>query len=218
MVASPIRLHYFKIQGPAEPIRLLLADSGVEHDDIRIQSMDNFKSDYKTKRTITPFGKVPVLEYGDLVIPESGAILRFLGAELGYPSNNLETALSEGLMTTLDDVNDAYRKARDGEEGALKKWFEEDLPQKLDMYEAWTEKWNKSGEGYFFGTEKPTFAEFGFLELFYWYTSIYSSVLDKHPKLKAVYTKLLNREGIQKYLNEGRRPETRGGPVVSKIL
>ncbi len=69
---------YFDIRGRAEPIRLLLEELGVDYVDRQITP-----EQWATIRTTTPFRRMPVYSEGDLRIPESFAILRYLGRKHG---------------------------------------------------------------------------------------------------------------------------------------
>jgi len=219
MVASKIRLSYFGIHGTVECSRVLLADSGVEHEDYIIDH-EQWPSKEKTNAQKYPMGFAPVLEYDDALIPESGAIFRFLAAELNYvPQNNLQDAYANGICTMLDDINaKGYRPARDDKEKpeALKTWFEEGSKGVLEKFEAWVNRIS-NGKTFIAGTDQITYADIKFYDLFHWYNSIYSKVLEPYPRLKSVYEAIGARQNIKTYF-ETKRTSRRGGPAVAKIL
>ncbi|XP_017875129.1 glutathione S-transferase 1-like, partial [Ceratina calcarata] len=67
------KLTYFNVTGLAEPIRLLLHQSGIKFEDIRF----DFEEWPKIKPT-TPLGQVPVLEIDGKPFVQSKAIARFI--------------------------------------------------------------------------------------------------------------------------------------------
>jgi len=76
-------------------------------------------------------GKVPYLEVDGVKIGQSKAIERFVAREVGLMgANNVEAFQIDQLCETLVDINQAYNKAKASEdkEAAMKKWFDEDLP------------------------------------------------------------------------------------------
>jgi glutathione S-transferase len=69
---------YFDIRGRAEPIRLLLEDAGVPYVDKQV-SLD----EWGAIRGTTPFHRMPVYSEDDKEIPESFAIMNYLGRKHG---------------------------------------------------------------------------------------------------------------------------------------
>jgi len=79
-----IRLSYFDLGGRAEGIRMLLNHAQVEFEDHRVTGES--WATLKSNKTECPTGKVPVLRYGDKVLTQSQAILRYVGMKYGYYS------------------------------------------------------------------------------------------------------------------------------------
>jgi len=62
----------------------------------------------KTKQCFieTPFGRLPVLMIDDKPLPQSGAIIRFLAAELNLePEDNLGKAYADMIMGAMEDAS-----------------------------------------------------------------------------------------------------------------
>ncbi|KAH8811315.1 glutathione S-transferase [Xylogone sp. PMI_703] len=85
--ATKPTLRYFDIGslGRGEPIRLFFKDVGIEFKDIRIPHDDNWPtvSAELQKKGLSRSGKIPVLEYNDVILTEHVPILRYLARDLG---------------------------------------------------------------------------------------------------------------------------------------
>jgi glutathione S-transferase len=77
-----IRLYDFHLSGNAHKVRNLLSLLGVEYErmDVDLRAGEQNHPDHLA---LNPFGQVPVLVDGDLVIRDSSAILVYLGRKLG---------------------------------------------------------------------------------------------------------------------------------------
>ncbi|OYQ31809.1 glutathione S-transferase [Niveispirillum lacus] len=77
-----MKLHYHPLSGNAHRARLFLSLLGVPHDLVEVDLMAGAhkQPDFLA---LNPFGQVPVLEDGDVVIPDSTAILVYLAKKHG---------------------------------------------------------------------------------------------------------------------------------------
>lgn len=77
------RLHGFPTQNSLKPL-YVLEELGVEYE---FQYVDLFQGEHKGEAflKLNPVGKVPVLEFGDESIFESGAICRYVANQAGSP-------------------------------------------------------------------------------------------------------------------------------------
>mmetsp|Transcript_17690 Transcript_17690/g.21456 ORF Transcript_17690/g.21456 Transcript_17690/m.21456 type:complete len:229 (-) Transcript_17690:166-852(-) len=113
-----LKLVYFDIDGKGEPIRLLLNYLGVEFEDMRFKSREEFIK-MKTDGTLA-FGQVPALFVGeDAVIVQSVAILRYigkLGRHLGfknlYPEDIIKAATVDFIMDFEADAFTGLRTCK----------------------------------------------------------------------------------------------------------
>jgi glutathione S-transferase len=80
-----IRLYDFHLSGNAQKVRNLLSLLGVEYErvDVDLRAGEQKQDDFLA---LNPFGHVPVLVDGDVVIRDSSAILVYLGRKLGHGS------------------------------------------------------------------------------------------------------------------------------------
>ncbi len=75
----PLRLHRFALSGHAHRVELFLSLLGLPHEcvDVDLPQGAHKRPDFLR---LNPFGQVPVLEDGDLVLPDSNAILVYLAS------------------------------------------------------------------------------------------------------------------------------------------
>ena len=129
--------------------RAVLAEKGLsyEHDPMLPMGVSD---EYKQKH---PMGKIPVLEDGDRVIPDSSAISQYLDAlhpePSLFPSDPFEraravwleeyadTAITGGAATVFQErvLGPLFFK-RDGDEAVIKETLEQTLPPHFDYLEA----------------------------------------------------------------------------------
>merc|ERR1711872_71476 len=83
-----------------EPCRLLLAYGGLKYEDERIPPPWDPASTWGTLKPSTPFGQLPLLQWGDEVICQSMACARFIAREVGLVgNNNMESGQVETKLT-----------------------------------------------------------------------------------------------------------------------
>lgn len=100
-------------------VRIVLAEKGVPHDSVVIDLDDRPAWIYAKN----PTGRVPVLEDGELVLPESAVILEYLEERFPepplLPADAAARALVRLRIFRFDDaLGDAYYAFRRGEDGA----------------------------------------------------------------------------------------------------
>lgn len=96
-----VKLYYFDGYGRAEQIRMLLNHAKVPFDDVRIA-----QAEWPTKKAElnAEFGQVPLLELDGKQYGQTGSILRLLGKQHGYYSEDPITAWK--IDTIYDSYND----------------------------------------------------------------------------------------------------------------
>jgi glutathione S-transferase len=131
------RLTYFDMRGRAEAIRVFLHATGIEFEDKRIVSPDEWTA---LGRTL-PFGVLPIYEEPpDMRLAESQAILRHLGRRLGrIAQTDLDLAYLDVAQEAIADSqenlwrfnwgNDYYRR--------LESYAQETLRPRLQRLERW---------------------------------------------------------------------------------
>lgn len=95
-----IKLYDFPLSGHGHRARLLLSLLGVDYQNINV---DLTKGEQKTPEflTLNPFGQVPVLVDGDVVIRDSNAILVYLAAKFAPEWNPTDAASAADIQAWL---------------------------------------------------------------------------------------------------------------------
>ena len=212
-VQPELKLHYFDIKGKGESIRLICAYGGLELEDHRFESRDQFLAMKASSRL--SFGQVPMLEVdGKVAMVQSAAIMRYLGKLTGlYPMD--DHILAQKIDAIMDQVSDVFmgstvltyglRYAIDLSPEAKEKCYgifnETVLPTHLKRAERVLQS---SSTGWMAGTTEPSPADF------VWYCSLVNMAAKKEmsdenkslsafPKLKAFMEKFESLEAIKEY-------------------
>lgn len=82
MTTPSIKLHGFRLSGHAHRVRLFLSLLGMPFESVEVD-LPNKAHKSPTFLAINPFGQVPVLEDGGVVIADSNAILVYLASKYG---------------------------------------------------------------------------------------------------------------------------------------
>ncbi|KAL1504863.1 hypothetical protein AB1Y20_008633 [Prymnesium parvum] len=167
---SALKLYYFNITGKGEAIRLFSAYAGLDLEDYRFASFEEFAA-LKADGTL-PYGQVPLLEVdGKHKLAQSAAILRYLAQIAGgeiYPSDPLLAAKVDAALDYEVDVfcgpTVASYTTRFGiemddqqKERAAALLSSEVMPRHLRTVES---QLKESATGWIAGTEKPSPADF----------------------------------------------------------
>ena len=201
-----IALHYFNIQGPAEPARLALVLGGVPFDDVRYDRALMLKAKEEGE---LPWGQLPILYVDGKKLAQSGAIGMWCARQAGLvPKDSFEqAAVDEIIQFISQDVrerviapslreSDAAKKAE-----MRKKINDETLPEKLKMLEA------RVGPKGFLVNDKLTMADIHFYVLANWIgmgvlDGITKECITQFPKLTALVQKLDEMPAIKKWNGE----------------
>jgi glutathione S-transferase len=99
-------------------VRIVLAEKGVQHETVEVDLDDRPAWIYEKN----PLGKVPVLEEGELVLPESVVIDEYLEerypAPALWPADSGERARGRLLVERFDSLSRPYYALRRGDEEA----------------------------------------------------------------------------------------------------
>lgn len=150
-----LRLLYFKLRGRGEASRLALAYTGTEFVDDR----RDFAEFPAFKETL-PFGQLPVLYVGDVAIPQSFTIIRYIARNCGggklYPADPVQAAIAESICDQISDVGSAgYAASNSADKAAALAAFKADkLPAMMKGIVAYL------GDKPFFGGAEPNLADF----------------------------------------------------------
>ena len=105
--------------------RIVLAEKGVEYETVEVDLTDRPAWIYEKNAT----GRVPVLEEGDWLLPESAVIMEYLEerypAPALLPADAADRALARLWIFRHDDFSGAYYRLRLGEDGAAGRFAEQ---------------------------------------------------------------------------------------------
>jgi glutathione S-transferase len=192
-------LTYFSSRGRAELIRLLLADTGVEHDEIAVGpwSPTDLPSDFVALRASgkLAYGALPLWEEPDgFHLAQSDAILRHLARTHGrYGASARETARCDELIAGVEDARAALRGQR---AASLSRWLGH-LEQRFAT---------SAGDGDFFLGAAPSVADvvlWHYLEVVH--DNKLGAALADHPRLASFYERYGARPVIAAYRASARR-------------
>ena len=97
-----LKLVYFDIDGArGEAARLAMVIGGVPFEDDRVKF-----ADWESRKPSTPFGALPVLEWGGQAVAQSNGINRYVGKLAGlYPSDAWQAALCDEAMDAVEEIS-----------------------------------------------------------------------------------------------------------------
>lgn len=114
--------------------RIALAEKGLEYDVVEVDLDDRPAWIYEKN----PLGRVPVLEEGDFILPESAVINEYLEERWPdpalWPADPGERALGRLLVHRFDELSRPYYALRRGDDGAAERLDEQlaSLAQRLE--------------------------------------------------------------------------------------
>ncbi len=196
-------LTYFDIRGRAECIRILLEEVGVAYDDRQITN-----AQWQELKPSTPFGQLPVLRIGEVVLVQTQAIMRHLARAHGLCGE------TETEWTRCDTAVEAIRDAdnhlgrvvwRPGFEQNRNSIIENELPERLVRLERFFIG-NPTGAPFWAGASL-TFADiiaFDYLENT---EALFPGALSATKKLAEFRDQIARRPNVEAYLLSRRRPD-----------
>jgi len=112
-----ISLTYFDYDGSRGlECRLALTTAGVDFEDIRVT-----RDQWLTLKSTLPYGALPVLTVDGSALPQSTAILGYVGRSYGlHPSDPWKAAEHDALMLSVEDLRAKIPGAKGLDEAALK--------------------------------------------------------------------------------------------------
>lgn len=195
------KLIYFNSKGRAELSRFILAQAGVEYEDVRLT-----KEQWAELKPSTPFGGLPVLEVDGKKLAGSSCIARFLAEEHGLGgSNALENAQISAIVDAGGDiVNELMKFFFESDESkkpaAKERVLVEVLPKKLPNLEKLV-----SEDGWLFNN-KVSWADLCIYIILDWIMFVKPDVTDDYPGLGRLQKAVEALPNIAKWMKE--RPVT----------
>jgi len=178
---------YWNLCGRAHLARAMLHAGNVDYE------LDfNTANSWPAPKSECPFGQLPILKHGDLVLAQSGAITRYCARVAGLvPEDAVAAAKVDMILEECADLYNLMIKAKypgtPNKEDKIAAWDKiksEFLPAHLTFLELILEKSSHP----FFGGASPNAADVAFTATYgvYQLAGFPDSTLDAFPKLKHV--------------------------------
>jgi len=198
------KLIYFDIRGRAEPIRLVLEEMGVAYEDVQI-----LMEEWPEIRPTTPFGRLPVYREGELEIPETYAILSYLGRKYDLLGTDEASRIRcdvavEALRDYGDRIGAVFGALSSTSKDARKTFVEAELPERLSALEAIYVA-NSQGSGFWTGGSL-SIADFAAFYSIEGIADHFPNALADFEGLRAFEAAFSSRPRIRDYLASDRRP------------
>ena len=202
--------YYLPLRARAEITRLLLAYSGVQHENVSLSFAD-FMSAKSSGDDIVPFGQLPSMRLpSGTIIAESGAMARYVArlANL-YPEDLEEIAKAEMLFELTQDMNAI---------NPILNWFEYNSEAWQGAYDSyfsnfpvWVAAAQKLlGDKQYFGGDKPHFGDIAFLHICLNTLEVSPDALAQFPTVLDWVHRLKSTPSISEYLEGRPGPSTPG--------
>jgi glutathione S-transferase len=226
MTASSVyELFYWaEIQGRGEFVRLVLEDIGAEYRDVARVSKDGSASIVKALAgELAPYAfAVPVLRHGDLVIPQTAAITRYLGERQGLaPADEKGRLAAHAVALTIADlvsevhdthhpisVEDYYENQRDAAIQRARVFREARLPKFMGYLERMLGH-DRTSDGRFLVGSAISYADLAAFQvvegLHYAFPRAMQRLRPTIPKLLALRDRVATRPRLEAYLRSPRR-------------
>ena len=203
-------LTYFDVRGRAEVIRLILEETATPYDEKRVQV-----AEWPTLKPTMPFGQLPLYAEGDVQIPQSQAIYRYLARK--HKLNGANDAEHIRVDVICEAATDAifsimmlfwspeFGKKRDDYERTT-------LPDLLTKLEKQLVQ-NDGGDGYWVGAN-ITLADFMMWHALDCIRAFSLPTLQRFRKLDEFRLRFAARPRIAAYLQSARRAKTITVPLA----
>jgi len=202
----PVKLYYFNSRGRAEGCRYVLAQTGIDYDDVRMD-----KADWPAFKPKTPQGKVPVLDDDGKMLGQSVAIGRYLARKHHLAGENVwESALCDMYVDQLGDIGPKLRPARMAANKDDKVKAKEEMDNLMkeampDFLKTFEKALTENGSGWLVG-KQVTWADLFVAEMMARTAEFIPTLLDAYPHLKAFVAKVHALPAIKAYVDQ--RPVT----------
>ena len=204
MAIPKLSLIYFPVRARGEVARMILAYADIPYTDTDCQGY--FGCDFGTAKATgkLTFGQLPLLAVGDTLVPQSGAIHRYLAAlantaRPGFvPADPVQAALADALHETAQDLyrimpivnmfrDEVWRQEKE-------EYFTKTLPSKLPALV------KMLGAQKFFCGDAVTYADFAVYTILDLVRLVEPGVVSQHNNLAAWMARVEQLPGVKQYL------------------
>ncbi|XP_056001226.1 S-crystallin SL11-like [Ostrea edulis] len=189
---------YFDAKGRAEVIRLALTVAGQDFEDVRY-----VREEWEKVKPTIPQKQLPCLQVDGRYIPQSGAIMRYVGRAFGlYGASNDESTSIDVVFGATDDfmrnLITMYYEKDEAKKAELKKDVEQNKTGPyMDILEEILKE-NNGGDGFFVG-DKISMADILVFDMLDQVTAMIT-LPDFPPKLGALIDRVKTYPKIKEYL------------------
>ena len=213
---KPMHFTYFDVMAKGLGPMICLSVAEVPHRGDFCGPKDSGGVNWKTLKHTTPFGQLPLLQDGDLVVAQTTAICNYIGHKcnmLGANSDH-DFAISSMLLAETEDIYSSsqqkcptiYVKLDDPKKQGLEgyqRWATEEIPSHLDRLEQLLKAEDTLG----FTESGKTVGELYFFAMLHQLVLVLPDVLATRPSLNTFYRATLARPRVKKVLDgEGAFP------------
>eukprot|EP01023_Acetabularia_acetabulum_P007223 TRINITY_DN13074_c0_g3_i1.p2 TRINITY_DN13074_c0_g3~~TRINITY_DN13074_c0_g3_i1.p2 ORF type:complete len:220 (-),score=26.27 TRINITY_DN13074_c0_g3_i1:579-1238(-) len=205
MSSAAMKLYYFGgLLARGEVINMILSYKNIPNESVSLSPEEFWKL---KKENFFTYGQVPVMEVNGSMIPESGAIVRYLATQYDFiPKDSVQAAICDSLYESSQDLQTggvpkkninliANRLKGDELKSAMEGFFEV-LPPYLDS-------WTKTlGSQKFFCGNEPCYGDFGVFHVLSLSVGIKPDCLDAHESLKVFMKNVSELPAIKTYLEK----------------
>lgn len=182
---------------------MLLEFVGVDFEDRQITL-----EQWETLRSTTPFGRMPVYKEGDLEIPETFAIMNYLGRKHGLCGDNDHDRIRSDVTTEAwrdygNRVANTFG-AQSNSDDARKRFLAEEQPALLADLEAYYLQRDTTSQ--YWAGASPTIGDFAAFHLIEGLARQFPNVLRNFHALESFHQFFAAQPKIKKYLESPRRP------------
>ena len=202
MSGSRPRLIYFDLRGRAEPIRLAFEELGEAYDEDRVSP-----ERWQAMKAETPFGALPILEDGDLRLPQTLAIYQHISRTRDlYGRTEKDHVACDVVVTLIDQIIGVVwgQFWRPDCAATLAEFESGTLAAILNRLERWYLR--DQADPQFWAGETLTFADlfaFRFLDEI---DAFFLRSLNRYAPLAEFHARFKARPRIAAYIASGRRP------------
>jgi len=218
-------LRSFDWRGDAEPIRIALAELGIQYEDIRYESEAEWEKD-KSKLQLTgvvPFGQLPSLSIENFHLSMSSVILRHLArTHKMYGNTQEETSLIDSFISDCENFLDAYSSVVHESNPEkyvirLKAFTTVEVPMWMSYFESMLVRsqslWASDGYSMFFVGGKLSAADMCVFHALSTALGVAGQKsLQAYRGLREWFVGIGNRDNLSEYLSGSSRPQHMHGP------
>ena len=200
------KIIYFDLRGRAEPIRLALEDLGEAYDEDRVSA-----ERWSAMKPATPFGVLPILEEGELRLPETLAIYQHIARtrDLYGRSETDRSACDVALSATNEAIGVVWGQFwRPDCEATLGAFMRDEIEPLLGRFQRWFRRDGRTAVHW--AGESLTFADYFAFRFLDEIDAFFPQALARHGDLLAFWSAFSQRPGIAAYIASDRRPKAFG--------